>query len=980
MATNVGSLGKTDSVTGEVTPEGRTVRQQLADTLARASNVHGKVDALMIQECGYYDVTFPPHFPSTPVATSEHVLYGKGQNGVRGTCIYTNNDGSYNATFDRDTINEISAAVCFRKNCAGQKVPVALVNCYRNQSANFERSTEQTVQAVSRVLQHLRSAHQVRQYFVQGDFNDEHVSIPGLERRHNSKFYHKKHGCRKTYIDLTFTNIPNSGFLEVYESCENVHGGEDVQNKSIFGHKTGLFWIGVKPKKPEKRKINVVSLKKLKGVADDFKDDLLGTDKDPNMTEEQHIEKLAKEISNKTRQLAKKAEISIIAGKRKNDHVLMRAVEDDADTNYKSKTPYKPLYRLMARVKEGCSDVAATSRKPSNKDFQEKLGKKLDKLNVADRDLLNEQIRELFPIDRGKKGIWYSHLKKFKKLVLSTSNSGALDYMGMSLRFTRIIFGHNDILLTRFQHIASKCFEHGYFPYVWRQDQITFLYKNKGDYNNADNWRPITISPSLGKHLEKVIVNFISNMDKKNGDNHAYSRGRSCLTAIVNVQGCLMQAVNPFNYNKNKKGIKEIVIISTDDIKSAFESVDHYAVAEAISRAFAGERCKIGQLITTYLDRRSDIVDNKTGEKLKLEKRYKDKTAPQGSLLSPFLWLIFDGQFTNLYKKLLKMAVEDKGNSIVDFFHVSYADDHLTILKLEVPDSMTEKEVCIEIRQALTLSRELIIQATTRLGCGVNPAKSENIIPVRFHEAFKKYLPNFEIKQTYKWLGYHLTLTNTAELKFDRKTVLEKFKKIRKLRDSVYQYTTNKRLRLKIYRTYFAPFVELYLPIVVQSADKNSEVHRFQHDCLCRAIEVCFTASRKSVEAKLKMLSVDDKAVRMAKRISSAMKTHELQAEAQASANNSADVVSEPRTLRSGKTVEGSGMARVNNNYIVRLNRMADSRFDIPTTLDSKLDMKEITRWVNMVNKTINVRIRSRQTSTVLARARARRARVISGS
>ena len=750
--------------------------------------------------------------------------------------------------------------------------------------------------------------------------------------------------------------------------------------KTIFGHKAGLFWIGLKPKPPAKRKIKVVSLKRLKVIASEYKEDFIDDRKAENSTDEEHIEKMASDISKKATELAKKAEVTIIAGKQKNDHVLLRAVEMDADTNYKAKTPYKPLYRMVARVKEGCSDEAANSRKPSNKDFQDKLGKKLEKLNVADRELLDRQIKEVFPINLERRGVWERNFKKFKKLVLSTSNSGAMDYMGLSLRFTRIVLGHSSKVLDRFRLIAERCFEHGYFPHVWRQDQISFLYKNKGDYGNADNWRPITISPSLGKHLEKVIVNFISNIDRGNPDNHAYSRGRSCLSAIVDVQGKLIQAVNPFDYNKNKKGMKEIVIISTDDIKSAFESVDHYAVAEAISRSFAGESYQIGKLIRSYLDRRSDIIDRKTGEKLELIKKYADKTAPQGSILSPLLWLIYDGLFTNLYKKLLRLAVASSGNSITDFFHTSYADDHLTILKICVPDTMDDKDICGEIKRALTISRGLIVQATTLLGCGVNPAKSENIVPSKYHATFKRHLPEFEVKETYKWLGYYLTLTSYAELKFERKSVVDKLNKIRKLRDSIFQYTTNKRVRFKIYQTYLAPFVELYLPIVVQSSDKNTEVHRFQHDCLCRSIEVCFTANRKNVEKRLKLLSVDDKAIRMAKRVSAGMNTQAIQNEACEAATNSADVISEPRQLRSGRTVEGSGMARVNNNYIVRLNRMANSKEDTPMILDSKFDMTAVCRWVNFVNKAISDRIRAASHHSRINRARMRLGRIGRGS
>ena len=60
MTANVGSLGRTNATSREVCPEGQAVRQQLLDTMVQVNNKYGKIDALMIQECGHYDVQLPP--------------------------------------------------------------------------------------------------------------------------------------------------------------------------------------------------------------------------------------------------------------------------------------------------------------------------------------------------------------------------------------------------------------------------------------------------------------------------------------------------------------------------------------------------------------------------------------------------------------------------------------------------------------------------------------------------------------------------------------------------------------------------------------------------------------------------------------------------------------------------------------------------------------------------------------------------------
>ena len=51
----------------------------------------------------------------------------------------------------------------------------------------------------------------------------------------------------------------------------------------------------------------------------------------------------------------------------------------------------------------------------------------------------------------------------------------------------------------------------------------------------TENWRPITIAPSLGKHLEKVYSYGIADGNDRNIDNHAYKNGHSRLTEIFDI-------------------------------------------------------------------------------------------------------------------------------------------------------------------------------------------------------------------------------------------------------------------------------------------------------------------------------------------------------------------------------------------------------------------------------------------------------------
>ena len=337
----------------------------------------------------------------------------------------------------------------------------------------------------------------------------------------------------------------------------------------------------------------------------------------------------------------------------------------------------------------------------------------------------------------------------------------------------------------------------------------------------ADNYRPITISPSLGKHLEKYIMHYLSVMDDYNEDNHAYISQRSCATAITDCQKKLLRTRNPLVEKDKTLGSKmrRITFISTDDIKSAFESIEHDLVCLAIKRSFAGDvNCKVYELVRSYLDRRAVATLKGGSERENLVRKYNNKTAPQGSILSPFLWRVYDSTFTDLYKDMLQIQVKNKTYDIVSLEHVSYADDHVTLCTIEADGNEDEEEIVLKIRGTLLLCRQCLTDATRALGCGVNPDKSENIVPLFWHDAFKRVDDEFEVKCTYKWLGYFLTLTNNGQLKFDIESMNQKFLILCRLRDDIFQYTADVPLKLKIYKIYFAPFIELYAPLVIQGA------------------------------------------------------------------------------------------------------------------------------------------------------------------
>lgn len=223
----------------------------------------------------------------------------------------------------------------------------------------------------------------------------------------------------------------------------------------------------------------------------------------------------------------------------------------------------------------------------------------------------------------------------------------------LSLKETKLFLSSN-VFLRQYRDICLRSLTVGYFPACWRRDQIHFIYKNKGERSDASNWRPITIAPSLGKHLERLFTILISPADDLNYSNHAYKSQRSCLTAIAAAQQKLLWA-KLTSKKANRRG-KLLSVLSFDDIAGAFESIDHILVSYAIDKMMAKEKlARVSNFLKSYLDRIAQVVDEVTGATCDVVRKILTKTAPQGSLLSSALWRIYDHIFSELYRENLQL-------------------------------------------------------------------------------------------------------------------------------------------------------------------------------------------------------------------------------------------------------------------------------------------------------------------------------------
>ena len=96
-------------------------------------------------------------------------------------------------------------------------------------------------------------------------------------------------------------------------------------------------------------------------------------------------------------------------------------------------------------------------------------------------------------------------------------------------------------------HIFSTSFREGVFPEQWKLAKIKPLYK-KGDRQNIQNYRPISILLVFAKLLEKLMFNritsFLNDTEALTEVQNGFRKGKSIETAIQTLLEPLREALD----------------------------------------------------------------------------------------------------------------------------------------------------------------------------------------------------------------------------------------------------------------------------------------------------------------------------------------------------------------------------------------------------------------------------------------------------
>lgn len=179
------------------------------------------------------------------------------------------------------------------------------------------------------------------------------------------------------------------------------------------------------------------------------------------------------------------------------------------------------------------------------------------------------------------------------------------------------------VLLTK---IFNACLFLGYFPSCWKLAKVIGLKKSGKDETIPSNYRPISLLPSLGKLLERLIRDRLLKYTKHIDEQFGFRQSHSTIQQLARV-------TQHIAHNLNLNTPTGMFLL---DIEKAFDTVWHNGLLHKLIKN--NVPLDLVKLVQSYLSNRKFRVhmQNSTSDYYNVP-----AGVPQGSVLGPILFIVY---------------------------------------------------------------------------------------------------------------------------------------------------------------------------------------------------------------------------------------------------------------------------------------------------------------------------------------------------
>lgn len=193
-----------------------------------------------------------------------------------------------------------------------------------------------------------------------------------------------------------------------------------------------------------------------------------------------------------------------------------------------------------------------------------------------------------------------------------------------------------DIIAPLLSHICNQMLKEGRFPEKLKIARVCVIHKS-GNYNDPNNYRPISILPIFSKIAEQVINTRLISYFTKTGaiaeQQYGFQKGKSTEKALLHIKDKIINNI------ENKMVTLGLFL----DFRKAFDSVSHEVLLRKLE--FYGIRGCALCLIRSYLSSRVQFTNiNDISSSYGLIRT----GVPQGSILGPILFLVHINDIVNI--------------------------------------------------------------------------------------------------------------------------------------------------------------------------------------------------------------------------------------------------------------------------------------------------------------------------------------------